>query len=107
MPSQPRHAGCGTCSTLHDSESATQYVHQTEPDTHLPEAVGRLRDVPTRSGSPDLMVCPECGTYYSYTNHYEFLIGFGGSYDEQTVTRLSDQEAAELLGTAAPTPPDL
>ena len=101
-PQQPRHETCSTCSTLHNYESATQYVHETEPDTQLPEAMGRLRDVPTGSGGPDLMICPECGTYYEYDTHYEFLIGFGGSYDEQTLTRLSDQEAAEYLGKYAP-----
>ena len=31
----------------------------------------------------DARRCPECGTYYLYESAYEFLIGFGGSYDEQ------------------------
>ena len=100
--SRGRHRGCATCSSLRAYERAVQYVQADETagetDDRLPEAVGRLRGVPTFRGGPDLMRCPECGTWYLYESAYEFLIGFGGSYDEQTVTRLSDAEALGHLG---------
>jgi hypothetical protein len=94
---RPRHVGCGTCSSLRDYEQGVQHVQAEETDTHLPEAVGRLQGVPDIPDGPELLRCPECGTYYLYESAYEFLIGFGGSYDEQTLTRLSDEEAAGYL----------
>lgn len=103
-PSPARHETCGTCSSLSNYEQAVQYVQSDEADTdHLPEAVGRLQGVPGPTGRRELLRCPECGTYYLYESAYEFLIGFGGSYDEQTVTRLSDAEAAEYLEVPATT----
>ena len=93
-----RHLACGICSQLRDYEQAVQHVHAEETDTpHLPEAAGRLVGVPDLPRRPELLRCPECGTYYLYESAYEFLIGFGGSYDEQVLTRLSDQEAAARL----------
>jgi hypothetical protein len=83
---------------LRDYEQGIQHVQREEDDDHLPEAVGRLVGVPgTPDDGPDLRRCPECGTYYLYESAYEFLIGFGGSYDEQTLTRLSDAAAAAYL----------
>lgn len=93
-----RHVGCATCGPLRDYEQAVQHVQAQETDTpHLPEAFGRLRSLPGFRGGPDLMRCPTCGTWYLYESAYEFLIGFGGSYDEQTLTRLSDREAIGYL----------
>jgi hypothetical protein len=92
-----RHTACDICSGLKDYEQALQHVQEEPEDTKLPEAVGRLEDVSTWTRRPWLLRCPQCGTYYLYETIYEFLIGFGGSYDEQTVTRLSDEEAAEFL----------
>lgn len=93
-----RHVGCSICSQLRPYEQAIQHVHPEESDTdHLPEAFGRLAGVRQLTRRSDLMRCPECGTYYLYETAYEFLIGFGGSYDEQVLTRLSDEEAAAHL----------
>ena len=36
--------------------------------------------------------CTECGTYYLYQTVYKFLMGFGGSYDEYWLARLSDED---------------
>ena len=93
-----RHVGCGICSQLSDQEQALEKVYGDEEDTHLPEAADRLgvvRDI--RSGHPGLRLlqCPECETYYLYRSLYEFLIGFGGSYDEYFLTRLTDDVAAD------------
>jgi len=96
-----RHAGCGVCSMLKDYEQALQHVQGEPDDTTLPKAVGRLEEVSTPVRGPWLLRCPECGTYYLYETVYEFLIGFGGSYDEQTVTRISDEKAADFLRNSA------
>ncbi len=87
---------CSICSGLGAVESASQKWGWEEHDTHLPAAVGQLlivRDSPSDpSRTVCLMRCPECGTYYLYRSDYTYLAN--GSEDEQTVTRLSDEEAA-------------
>ena len=100
MPSTPeaRHLGCSLCSQLSDQEHALQHVQSEADDTYLPEAADRLevvRDI--RPGHPGLRLqrCPECGTYYLMRSVYEFLIGFGGSYDEYFLTRLTDEVGAD------------
>ncbi len=42
-----------------------------------------------------LKQCPECKTYYLYETDYEFLAF--GSEDEEFLTRLTENEALELL----------
>ena len=90
-----RHLTCGICSGLEDYERAIQHVQGEEGDTELSEAARRLVGKSTTPGPPVLLRCPECATCYRFESTYEFLIGFGGSYDEQTLTRLTDEEAAE------------
>jgi hypothetical protein len=69
-------------------------------DTFLPAAADRL--VPVRDLRPgsdrrrEVRRCPACGTCYLFETDFEYLVG--GSEDEQQLTRLSDAEAAELLG---------
>jgi hypothetical protein len=94
-----RHLTCGICSSLSDYESALQHVQGEEDDTVLPEAVGKLgfvRDFRPEHPRLSLQQCPECKTYYMYASAYEFLIGFGGSYDEQILRRLSDEVGSDL-----------
>ena len=89
-----RHLRCSICSRLQDGETVTEYVH---PDPDLDDRAQQLVRVPSRSSSY-LKRCPECGTCYRLHHlHYEFLIGFGGSYDEYCLERLSDEEAAKEL----------
>jgi hypothetical protein len=100
MTSAPpdRHQACGICSQLSDHEHALEHVQGDDEDTHLPEAAKRLgavRDIPPGNPNLQLLRCPECGTYYLYRSIYEFLIGFGGSYDEYYLFRLTDDVAAE------------
>jgi hypothetical protein len=97
MPSVPeaRHLTCSLCSQLRDREHALEHVGGDEDDTHLPEAANRLEVI--REIHPSLQVnrCPECGTYYLYRSIYEFLVGFGGSYDEYFLWRLTDEVGAD------------
>ncbi len=98
MTPADRHSGCAICSQLRPYEQAIQHVHPEESDTDkLPDAVGQLVTVRELNRRSDLMQCPQCGTYYLYETAYEYLIGFGGSYDEQTLSRLSDERAAYYL----------
>lgn len=94
---------CSICSTLRDKEYASQKYGWEENDTHLPAAVGQLvlvRDFkPHGSRALQLQVCPECQTYYLYQSDYEYLAG--GSEDDQTLTRLTADQAAEYLNRAA------
>ena len=95
-----RRLTCSICSQLGDWEQAEQHVQAEEGDTTLPEAAERLvfvRDFRPDQSRLSLKQCPECKTYYIYRTVYEFLIGFGGSYDEQTLMRLSEEDSKEIL----------
>jgi hypothetical protein len=91
-----RHLACRICSQLCDEESATEYVHTPDENTSFPAAALELKPAGT-AGRSSLERCPECGTYYLYSHHYEFLVIAPGSYDEYTLTRLTDERAAEYL----------
>ena len=96
------HRLCGVCSGLADRESSRQKYGWEEHDTHLPAASARLALVldfrPHSSRERKLLRCPECRTYYLYETDYEYLVN--GSEDEQTLTRLTqDQAQAYLRGT--------
>jgi hypothetical protein len=99
MPDEikPKHLACSICSLLRDVETAYEHVQSPEDDVDFPEAVKHLKTVRDISNSKSLMQCPQCGTYYFYKSSYEFLIGYGGSYDEFNITRLSDEEAQQYL----------
>ncbi len=96
-------AGCAICSTLKDKEYASQKYGWEENDTHLPAAAGQLalvRDFkPHSSRALQLRVCPECQTYYLYESDYEYLAN--GSEDDQTLTRLTADQAAQYLDPPA------
>jgi hypothetical protein len=107
MPNDPgkdaRHADCSICSQLADYEWARQKYGREEEDTFLPDAANSFKLVkdlkPNRSRRLELHQCPQCQTYYLYKTDYEFLAT--GSEDDQTLTRLTDEQAATYLGTEA------
>jgi hypothetical protein len=86
-------------------EYASQKYGWEENDTHLPAVAGRLTVVrdfrPYDSRALQLRQCPECGTYYLYRTDYEYLVN--GSEDEEFLTRLTQEQAAEYLDQPAPT----
>lgn len=95
---------CPICTVLRDREYASQKWGWDQHDSYLPAAAEHLevvRDYRTH-GSRQLQLqrCPECGTYYLYRTDYEYLVD--GSEDEQTLTRLTGQEAAEYLQQSTP-----
>ncbi len=100
----PPYKQCSVCSLLADRESAYQKYGWEEDDTHLPAAANHLKIVkdfkPYDSRALQLRRCPECGTYYLYQTDYEYL--GNGSEDEENLTRLKAEEAAEYLARPAP-----
>lgn len=98
-----RHERCSICSQLKGRELGRQTHGRPEEDTTLPDAARHLKNV--RELDPGsvrytwLRRCPECATYYLHRNDYEYLAT--GSEDEQILTRLTDEKAAEYL----PPPP--
>jgi len=96
---KPTSQPCPICSSLKDEEYAMQKFGWTENDTHLPPAAARLvtvRDlIPSGSRALLLKRCPDCGTYYLYRTDYEYLVN--GSEDEEFLTRLTNEQAAEYL----------
>ena len=60
-----------------------------------------LRDFKQHSSRKlQLQQCPQCATYYLYRTDYEFLVN--GSEDEEELTRLTDEAAAEYLARPIP-----
>jgi hypothetical protein len=92
-------ARCATCSGLRDEEYAYQKYGWEEQNSYLPAAAGCLqlvRDLrPDGSRKLQLQQCPACGTYYLYRTDYEYLVN--GSEDEEFLTRLTPEQAAEYL----------
>jgi hypothetical protein len=95
---------CQICANLQQEEYAFQKYGWPDGDTYLPSAAGQLiivRDFqPYDSRKLQLRQCPICGAYYLYRTDYEYLVN--GSEDEEYLTRLTDQEAAEYLARAQP-----
>lgn len=50
---------------------------------------------PASSRKIQLLQCPDCGQYYLFESDYEYLVN--GSEDEQTLTRLSEEQASGYL----------
>ena len=93
----PRHLTCSICTQLREEESAVEYILTPTDNTDFPETVKKLKTVKDINTRLSLMQCPECNTYYIYRATYEFLIGYGGSYDEYTLTRIDDETGKEYL----------
>jgi len=95
----PPYVGCRTCGMLGERERGFQKIGREEEATHLPPSVSRLRVVreltPDSGGTLQLRQCPDCSAYYLLREAYEFL--YGGSEEEQELTRLDGAAAAEYL----------
>jgi len=98
------HTDCSICVQLADQEYAFQKYGREEDDTHLPAATSSLTVVkdfrPYGSRKLQLWRCPQCGTCYLYETDYEYLVN--GSEDEEYLTRLTDEQAAEYLERPTP-----
>lgn len=105
FPYKPRHLTCSICSQLRDHESATEYVQQPESNTGFPLAVSKLKVAKEIDSRLQLMQCPECGTYYLMRHIYEFLIGYGGSYDESILWRITDEMGKDYAERRLSKPP--
>ncbi len=90
---------CPLCSGLADEEHAFQKFGRDADNTYLPATAGVLtlvRDFrPYSSRKQQLWQCPQCGLYYFYTSNYEYLAN--GSEDEEHLTRLTEDQAADIL----------
>ncbi|MDD3515775.1 hypothetical protein SDC9_44174 [bioreactor metagenome] len=88
---------CEVCSGLSDSEYAYSKFGWPEHDTFLPEAAEKLVIVkdfqPLGSRKLQLRQCPSCGAWFLYRTDYEYLTN--GTEDEEFLTRLTEEEAAE------------
>ena len=99
-----QYSDCSICSLLAAYESAYQKYGHAEDNTYLPAAANSLqvvRDFKQHSSRKlQLQQCPQCATYYLYRTDYEFLVN--GSEDEEELTRLTDEAAAEYLARPVP-----
>jgi len=96
---EKRHIHCSICALLGDREYATQTYGWEDEATFLPPVSNNLELVydlaPGSSRASQLRKCPECNTFYLYTSDYEYLVN--GTEDEETLARLTDDEAAEYM----------
>ena len=94
-----RHVHCSICAQLEDHGFGRQTHGRPEEDTFLPAAARLLENIRELKPGSDrytwLRRCPECATYYLHRIDYEYLAT--GSEDEQFLTRLTDEQAAEYL----------
>jgi hypothetical protein len=99
-----RHKHCSNCSQLKDYEYALQTHGRPEQDTFIPKIAEKFKHVrevkPGRGRYMALVKCQGCATYYTYGTDYEYLAT--GSEDEQFLTRLTDEEAADYLAQPVP-----
>lgn len=90
---------CSICTQLSDYHHGFQKGGHEDEDVFLPSAAGSLKDIrelePVNCRHMVLEQCPECGTCYLYQSDYEFLVS--GTEDEQTLSRLTDEEARRYL----------
>ena len=97
-------AACDICSQLTDQEYATQKYGHEEDNSYLPAASSHLNIVkdfkPGSSRQLQLRRCPHCGAYYLYQTDYEYLVN--GSEDEESLTRLTAEQAVEYLNRPTP-----
>lgn len=90
---------CDVCSSLSESEFGFSKYGWPDHGVDLPDAAAALvlvKDLkPLSNRSMQLWKCPGCGAWFLYRTDYEYLTN--GTEDEQFLTRLSDEEAAEYL----------
>ncbi|MHB1355567.1 MAG: hypothetical protein ACYCZF_06290 [Anaerolineae bacterium] len=102
-PQDAAYMRCSICAQLAEEEYAYQKYGSDIDNSSLPAAADSLiliKDFsPYGSRRLQLERCPECGTHYLYRTDYEYLVN--GSEDEQFLTRLSEETAAEYLNRPA------
>lgn len=96
---EPAFLSCAICSGLQERQCSYHKYGWEENDIDLPEAARHLTVVrdfdPNASRLLQLKQCPDCGTFYLYKTDYEYLVN--GSEDEEILTRLTPEQAAEYL----------
>jgi hypothetical protein len=90
-------SSCKVCGPIGAYESSYAKYGRPEDDRPLSPAAAHLVTVcGWQSGGrgEELRQCPSCGAWFRWHLAYEFYVN--GSEDEETLTRLSDEEAASL-----------
>ena len=88
---------CEDCGALGPYESGYTKYGRPADDRPLPPAAARLVTVcgwQAGGRGEELRRCPSCGAWFRWHLTYEFYVN--GSEDEETLTRLSDEEAVGL-----------
>jgi len=93
----PKGGKCKTCGSLGEVETSFYKGRFEDEAVQLLPAFSSLQEVAANvwGGRGDALYrCPRCRTFFSYRLDYEFIIP--GTEDEETLTRISDEKAAEL-----------
>lgn len=83
---------CTICKHLDEEEYGFQKCGWSDSDSYLRGAASKLKNVNKSKG---FKRCPECGTFYSYSEQHEYLVD--GSEEEQILRRISPTEAKEYF----------
>lgn len=77
-------------------------VELLHSDERLPPEVDRLRIIGgyCRYDSPQIRVCPECGTYYEFIHEHDSEAGMGEGYTDESIARITSDKAAASLEKA-------
>lgn len=99
FPFEAPHKNCSICSQIKDYEYGLQTHGREEEDTFLPKAGSQLKIAKYLKSQGErriyVAICPQCGTHYLFKSDYEYLAT--GSEDEQSLKRLTAEEAATYL----------
>lgn len=88
---------CSICGNWPDQLHDDLSTNSSNTSDQFPEEVKLLKHVcgHRRYNSPEINICPQCGTYYKIVNEYEWTTI--GDYNDDYLTRLTPKEAMELI----------
>lgn len=88
---------CTICSSWPEQLHEDLSTNSSNTSSRFPPEVEQLKYVcgQRRYDSPEIKICPQCGTYYKIVNEYEWTTI--GDYDDDYLTRLTPKEALDLI----------
>ncbi|OGK11627.1 MAG: hypothetical protein A2W80_12465 [Candidatus Riflebacteria bacterium GWC2_50_8] len=89
---------CSLCGKIPDLVKV-ELLHSEE---RLPPEVDSLRCIggSGNCSSPQIRVCPECGTYYGFIHEHDSEAGMGEGYTEEIISRITSERVLTVLEAA-------
>lgn len=92
------HLACSLCGKIPDLLKV-ELLHSEE---RLPVEVDKLRCIggPGNYSSPQIRVCPECGTYFNFIHEHDSEAGMGEGYTDEIISRIMPDRVLVSLENA-------